>query len=106
MQQDERHPAPTNTTATATAMSPRRSSRRETGLGMAPMVVRARIRRRRRPPRDHGGLWLKKIQSCYWSISGGLRAAQPLLERLGDARADVYLVGGAVRDLMLGDRAA
>ncbi len=30
-----------------------------------------------------------------------LPAAQPLLERLGD-RSDVFLVGGAVRDLLLG----
>lgn len=33
---------------------------------------------------------------------GALAAAQPLLERLADAPCDVYLVGGAVRDLMLG----
>jgi tRNA nucleotidyltransferase (CCA-adding enzyme) len=31
-----------------------------------------------------------------------LPAARPLIERLGDGRFDVHLVGGAVRDLMLG----
>ncbi|MGH2893223.1 MAG: hypothetical protein ACRDPM_08140, partial [Solirubrobacteraceae bacterium] len=43
----------------------------------------------------------RPIEKALLSRFSELPAAQPLLERLGDAEG-VYLVGGAVRDLLLG----
>src|ERR1700733_4512566 len=95
-------PAAIRTTAPAT--SPHRSHRREPGLGMAAMLATA-----------HPGTAWMETSPAGWEETMtmseflpkllarvyALPAAGPLLPRLGNATA-VYLVGGAVRDLLLG----
>src|ERR1700722_1288330 len=89
-------PNAANTTAPAT--SPRRSSRRETGLDMTRMLMgpnrgraagRAKMTGVNTPSAD-----------ALLALIRALPAAGPLLAAVGET-ADVYLVGGAVRDVLL-----
>ncbi len=75
-------------------MSPHRSHRREPELGMRPMLVTppgAMIPTMGPPP-------ARELLARVHALPG----ARPLLERLGEVEG-VYLVGGAVRDLLLGE---
>jgi tRNA nucleotidyltransferase (CCA-adding enzyme) len=79
--------APTITTMTATATS---SLRRQPGVSIAMMLAR----------REDGAVEIPPAPVLLERISQ-LPAGRPLLDRL-QGRSGVYLVGGAVRDLLLG----
>ena len=89
---------PANTSKTAPATSPYRSHRREPRLGMSAMLASG-------PPEDG---WeetmsmLKIPPEQALALIRALPAAQPLVARLRDGGPPVYLVGGAVRDVLLG----
>jgi tRNA nucleotidyltransferase (CCA-adding enzyme) len=78
---------PRASSRTATATSPRRSQRREPGLGI---------------PR-HASDVTEALREDLARRLEALPAARPLLERLADV-PDVHLVGGSVRDLLLGEK--
>ena len=92
--------APSATRMTAAAISPRRSHRRGTGLGMAAKISRSP----RAPASSHARSWTRAQPRPRRSARppGRVAGGPGLLDALGDADG-VYLVGGAVRDLLRGD---
>src|ERR1700760_1387307 len=56
---------------------------------------------RRREARHHAHAMSESAENALLRRFSALPAARPLLERLGETEA-VYLVGGAVRDLLMG----
>jgi tRNA nucleotidyltransferase (CCA-adding enzyme) len=92
---------PNASSRTATATSPRRSQRREPGLGMAAMLASSGSGGPSlTAARDHSGVDAPPAP-VLWKCVEALPATAPLLARVGDP-SRVYVVGGAVRDLLLG----